>query len=62
MIKFLTFALLTLITLVASGQTKQWQYPAFVKGPEVDTFFGVQYPDPFRALEDTLKPQTKKLV
>lgn len=38
------------------------QYPATQKGEQVDTYFGVTVPDPYRWLEDDNSPQTAKWV
>src|SRR5262245_11872805 len=50
------------ILWIAAGSSQQIRYPATEKGNQVDAYFGVQVPDPYRWLEDDNSPATAKWV
>jgi prolyl oligopeptidase len=51
-----------LLTVAVSVRAQKFSYPPTAKGDQVDTYFGVQVPDPYRWLEDDNAPVTAEWV
>jgi prolyl oligopeptidase len=57
----LVLASLLVVSVAGHGQ-QRWEYPATRTVGQVDTYHGVEVPDPYRWLEDDNSPETKAWV